>query len=78
MLVHLNHFRLPLVKVDTLDLGDVYLQLSVLSRAPEAHESAEGNRGPPRGLRMAIRALAIVRQLQQGLQDLDLLVYVHL
>ena len=43
MLVHLNHLRLPLIQVDTLDLGDVHLKLPVLAGASQANKGPKGD-----------------------------------
>ena len=54
MFVQLEDLGCPLVKVDTLDLGDVDLQLPVLAGAPQAHECPERDGRPARGPRVAI------------------------
>jgi hypothetical protein len=43
MFVHFYHFGLPLIQIHRLDLGDVDLQLSMLSRASETDECSEGD-----------------------------------
>ena len=64
MLIHLYHLWLPLVEVDRLDLRDVNLQLSMLTRASEADECSEGYGGPSRRLGMAICAFSILSRFQ--------------
>lgn len=77
MFVHLYHFWLPFIEVNGLDLGDVDLKLTVLAGAAETHKRAEGNRGPPGRLGVAISALFVILLLQKGFQDLDLHVDIH-
>ncbi len=77
MLVHFYHFGLPLVQVHRLDLSYMNLKLAVLAGTSQAHEGAEGDRSPSRGLGIAVGALTVVRELQKRLKYLDLLVNVH-
>lgn len=67
----------PLVEVDGLDLGDVHSQLAVDARAPDAHETPESDRGPPRDLAGAIRTVLVVRSLKKLFENFGLLIDVH-
>jgi hypothetical protein len=66
-LVHLNHLRLPLVKVDRLDFRNMHLQLPVLAWAPKTHKGTEGDWGPPWSLWVAIGALSVVSLFEESL-----------
>ena len=70
--IHLDELGLPAVEVNRLHLRNVSSQVSVLPRAPQAHEGPKGRRGPPRSLGETVRAVFVGPVFQERLEDLDL------